>query len=229
LKNEIYLDGTYEKFSPTWHAEDSHWKAGQVLQTIRAHGLHPNRMADVGCGIGEVLNGIAPHLSTCGLYGYDISAHAIEVAKERNSGINYSVATLDEIDDYFDVILALDVIEHVENPFQFLRSMRSKAEYKILHIPLDISVSTIVRDRLTDMRKTIGHLHYFTLRTALALLTDCEYQIVEWRFTPTYELINPKMTVGRVCMQRVRRLLMRTSPEGTALWVGGCSIMVLAK
>ncbi len=229
MKSEIYIDGTYEKFSPTWHAEDSHWKARQVLQTIEANGLRPNKMADVGCGIGEVLNAIGPHLSTCRLYGYDISTHAIEVAKERKSRVSYSVARLDEIDDYFDVIMALDVMEHVENPFEFLRTMRSKAEYKILHIPLDISVSTIVRDRLADMRKTIGHLHYFTLRTALALLADCEYQIVEWRFTPTYELLNPKMTVPRIGMQHVRRLVMRASPEWTSVWLGGCSIMVLAK
>jgi SAM-dependent methyltransferase len=229
MKTEIYVDGTYEKSSPNWHAEDSQWKAIQVVQTIQSNGLRPQRLADIGCGVGGVLDGIAGSLPGCNLYGYDISQHAIEVANAKRSDIHYTVATLENVDNYFDVILALDVIEHVEDPFQFLRTMRLKADYKLLHIPLDISVSTVVRDRLTTMRRVIGHIHYFTLQTALALLSDCEYQIVDWRFTPTYQLINDQMTVARKCAQRMRRVLMRVSPEWTAVWVGGCSIMVLAK
>jgi hypothetical protein len=37
----------------------------------------------------------------------------------------------------------MDVVEHLEDYFSFLREIRPKGEFKMLHIPLDLSVQTI--------------------------------------------------------------------------------------
>ena len=106
----------------------------------------------------------------------------------------------------FDVLLVMDVVEHIEDCFGFLRSIREKAEYKIIHIPLDMSVSLLVRNRLMDVRKSVGHIHYFSKQTALALLEDTGYQILDWFYTPAYQ-ISPKDPLHRV-MAAVRSLTM---------------------
>jgi len=50
-----------------------------------------------------------------------------------------------EEDTYFDSLLCIDVFEHVEDYIGFVKTLKSKATYKIFHIPLDISVLSVIR------------------------------------------------------------------------------------
>ena len=57
----------------------------------------------------------------------------------------------------------LDVIEHVEDYFSFLRDIRTKSSYKLFHIPLEVSVQGVLRGKIfLRNRDLYGHLHYFT-------------------------------------------------------------------
>ena len=77
--------------------------------------------------------------------------------------------------------MAIDVFEHVEDYFGFLRKLREKAEYKIFHIPLDLSVQTVLRSSpIIKGRKSVGHIHYFTKETALETLKDTGYEIIDY-------------------------------------------------
>ena len=62
--NEEYLDGEYIEKNPTFHVEDSPWKARQILNGIEKCQLSPENIAEVGCGAGEIL----VQLSNCLLY-----------------------------------------------------------------------------------------------------------------------------------------------------------------
>src|ERR1700676_3124896 len=66
---------------------------------------------------------------------------------------------------FFDLALSLDVVEHVEDCFGFVRQCGAKATWKIYHIPLDVSVSTLLRG--INCWDSVGHLHLFTRETAL--------------------------------------------------------------
>ena len=121
----------------------------------------------------------------------------------------------------------MDVVEHVEDCFGFLRSIREKAEYKIIHIPLDMSVSLLVRNRLMYVRRSVGHIHYFSKQTALALLEDTGYQVLDSFYTPAFQ-IAPKDPVHRV-MAAVRSLSMRVASDVTSMMLGGCPLLVLAR
>ena len=77
----------------------------------------------------------------------------------------------------------MDVIEHLEDYFSFLRELQPKAEYKILHIPLDISMRTVLLGKLTDFRAAYGHLHYFTKDVALQMLRDAGYEVIDYLYT----------------------------------------------
>lgn len=82
------------------------------------------RLIDIGCGGGLVCEPLA-RLGGA-VTGADADAVAIEVAKEHaeNSGltINYLNKPAEEIEDTFDVVLALEIIEHVSDPQAFVEN-----------------------------------------------------------------------------------------------------------
>jgi 2-polyprenyl-3-methyl-5-hydroxy-6-metoxy-1,4-benzoquinol methylase len=71
---------------------------------------------DLGCGYGTHLAAAAKAGWRC--FGVEPSAHARKVAQERLGGAAYIVETIsDLIPHEFDVVLMLDVIEHLPSPY----------------------------------------------------------------------------------------------------------------
>jgi len=67
--------------------------------------------------------------------------------------------------------MAMDVFEHVEDYLGFIRRLQPLAEWKIFHIPLDLSVVSVARPTYFKMAyEQVGHLHCSTRETALASL-----------------------------------------------------------
>lgn len=228
MSRSIYSDGSYLASNPGWHAEHSPWKAQQVLRMLKQHDIHPHTVAEIGCGAGEILRQLSLNLPEARFSGFDISADAISLARSRESDrVQFFNMDFRTNSDHFDVLLVMDVVEHVEDCFGFLRSIRERAEYKIIHIPLDMSVSLLVRNRLMVVRKSVGHIHYFSKPTALALLEDTGYQILDYFYTPAYQ-IAPKDPVHRA-MGAVRSLTMKVASDFTSMMLGGCPLLVLAK
>ena len=49
----LFLDGEYLEKNPTWHVEDSSWKAVQILRALALLPKPPLTICDIGCGAGE--------------------------------------------------------------------------------------------------------------------------------------------------------------------------------
>ena len=180
----IYEDGTYLKRNPSWHMEESPFKVRQILRMIRRQNLAPKTVCDVGCGGGLVLDELQEYLpSGCLSIGYDISPDAIAFCSTRcrdNLYFRICDITRDACETFFDLVLILDVFEHVEDYIGLVREIRSKGNYKLFHIPLDLSVQAVVRKNgLLRRRDNFAHLHYFTKETALRTLTDVGYKLVD--------------------------------------------------
>ena len=74
------------------------------------------RVIDIGCGYGWLLDYFDSAQRVC---GSDISEHAIEVAKKRSPNREFKVADIQNgvaFEDKFDLVLAINVIEHLPNP-----------------------------------------------------------------------------------------------------------------
>src|SRR5437867_6076025 len=130
----------------------------------------------------------------------DISPQAIALSRARaNERLVFSCEDLlSNATHQFDLLLCVDVFEHVEDYIGFLRRMRAKASRFIFHIPLDLLVQTVLRCRPTlRAREEVGHLHYLMKETALAALRDSDYHILDWQYTPS-GLDRPKSLKARL-------------------------------
>ncbi|GAC1667787.1 MAG: hypothetical protein PVS3B1_05000 [Ktedonobacteraceae bacterium] len=235
MLEERYTSGQYFARWPTWHVESSSWNARQIERMLSRSTITPKTICDVGCGAGEVLKQLQTFMpGDCTCWGYEISPQAFELAKSRENG-RLHFALMDfrqEKDVFFDLILLIDVIEHVEDCFGFLRAIKSKSSYKILHIPLDLSARTIIRDGLTHVREQHGHVHYFTKETALQTLKDVGYEVLDYFYTsPSLDLPTNGMAneMRRRLMTVPRKLFFTLNKEAAVRVLGGWSLMVLVK
>ena len=228
---EIYTreNSDYLKNNPTWHIEDSLYKAKWVINIVNRNRLFPKTIAEVGCGAGEILNQLYSHFPDDTLFcGYDISGDAIKLAKPREKErLTYKHEDLLAVDIKYDLLLVLDVFEHVEDYIGFLRKCICKTEYAIFHIPLEMSAQSILRNGLITSRKICGHLHYFMKETAMATLCDAGYEITDYFYTKNYDL--PTESLKTKVANIPRRILFNLDKDIAPKLLGGFSLMVLAK
>ncbi|MGH7509306.1 MAG: class I SAM-dependent methyltransferase [Gemmatimonadales bacterium] len=234
----IYQSGEYLERNKGWHTEDSAWKAQQIARAIERYQVAHNRVCDVGCGAGEVMGQLAERYPASEFVGFDLSPQAYALARDRQAGNCSFVLGSALGESGFDLALAIDVFEHVEDCYDFLRRMRGIATWKIFHIPLDMSVLAVAINNPMWARKEVGHLHYFSKETALATLTDCGYEIVGYQFTNSQSLNWKNLFVGgrtarklaKLLVLGVPRLVVSTiSPALSSRFLGGLSLLVVAR
>ena len=181
----IYTDGSYlAKTGGTWHLEDSLFKAQRIASMLARHDeIKPTTICEIGCGAGGILaelQRILPRHVT--FTGYDISPQAQALsAKFSNPRCQFILGDAFADVSKYDLVLVMDVIEHVEDYFSFLRHTREKGDWKLYHIPLDAYVSGILRGN--NSWDTAGHLHLFTIETTLKSLQHTGHKVIDWVFT----------------------------------------------
>jgi ubiquinone/menaquinone biosynthesis C-methylase UbiE len=232
----LYQDGGYLANNPTWGGEDSQWKAEQIARMLQKNGLRPRTICEVGCGAGGVIARVQSLLGAdVEALGVDISPDAIALA-EQWSQPNLAfqagdIATVSQSvnGDVFDVALVIDVVEHVEDCFEFVRSVRNVANHKVFHIPLDLSLQSVARPRrLTKSWDLVGHVHFFTKETAIRLLEECGHRVVATEITAGGAFTQLDSTVARLA-RWPRRLVFELNANVAARTLGGCSLLALTE
>lgn len=139
MADNIYTSGEYAVRNQTFHIEDSAWKADQIYGMIAKHALRPQTVCEVGCGAGEVLRQMQIRLpSEAKFAGYEISPQAYQLSVARTnrhlSFYNQDLLATDLLP--FDLMLCIDVFEHVDDYIGFVHKLHSKGRNFIFHIPL---------------------------------------------------------------------------------------------
>lgn len=229
---DIYRSGAYSGKAPTWHVEESAGKAHEILRLLRTHQLTPRTICEVGCGAGEVLRRLQLALpESCEFTGYDIASRAIALAQSRaNERLRFHLGDFtQDATDRYDLLLVLDVVEHLENYFTFLRSLKARADYKIFFFPLDLSVQSVIRPHgLLHTRDAFAHLHYFTKETALRTLEDTGYAVLDAVYTSD-ALDSPTELLGRRLLKWPRKVAFAISHDLAVHLLGGYRLLVLAR
>ena len=227
----LYVDGEYLQKNPSWHVEDSPWKATQVLRALTLLPQSPRTICDIGCGAGEILRQLELQMSsenTAEFVGYDISPQAIALARSRESmRTKFVLGDAQSDKRHFDVLLCIDVFEHLEDYFQFLRSIRQKADYFVFHIPIELNCEALLRNFPMETRGLYGHRHWFTRDTAVAALQECGYSVIGEFYTPSYDCM-PDNFHTRIT-KRIRRMIFAVLPELSIKLINGLHVMVVAQ
>lgn len=228
-----YVDGTYARKVDDWHAGDAPWKAGKILRMLARHELRPQTVCDVGCGAGGVLVEMQRRLQgDIEFSGYDISPQAIAMARpNENRRLHFhNEDFLPTEAGPFDLLLLLDVFEHIPDYLGFLEALRDRASWFVFHIPLEVSLQSLRRNAagVRDARSRYGHLHHFTKQTALTALEGTGYEVVDHFYTDDWEGPSSGCKLRRLaCM--ARSLMARVHPDLAALVFARFNLLVLAR
>lgn len=231
LQENRYADGTYLENNPTWHEEDSVQKVVWIERFLRRNRLAPRTIAEVGCGAGAILAGLQRHYPQSRFFGYEISPQAYELARGKtNETLQIFHQDILQIEqEPFDLLMAIDVFEHVPDYLDFITGLRGRGEYKLFHVPLDLSVRMLLQPRIfTDIRADLGHLHYFNKTTAIDTLRYCGYEIIDDAYT-YWSLDYPSLSLKSRLAKIPRRLFARMAPDLAMSVLGGGSVLILAR
>jgi len=226
----IYTDGSYlDKTGGTWHLEDSLFKAKQIVRMLaRNPDVEVDTICEIGCGAGGILSELQKLLPSHATFtGYEISpqAHAIST---RLSTPQCRYVLGDGFADpaMYDLVLVMDVVEHIEDCFAFLRRTKKKGRWKLYHIPLDMPVTAILRG--VNAWDRFGHIHVFTIETALKSLEYTGHRVVDWILTESGRA-TPTTAVRTRIANLVRLPLAKFSAKLAVRLLGGYSILILAE
>ncbi len=228
--SDPHVNGEYLLKNPTWHVEYSPWKAENVRRLLQKNKLTPRTICDVGCGVGEVLRQLQLSMDPeCRFWGYDVAPVAIQLAKPReNERMKFQVADFGEIETpHFDLLLVLEVLDHIEEYLGFLRMLRRRAEWKIIGFSLDISVQSALRTGVfSKWRDGLRHLHHFNTEIALDTLRHTGYEVVDYCYRAwPVRSVSP----STLLLNGVRSLTFALNQDLSARIFGGYNLVVLAR
>jgi len=179
----MYEGDLYAEKNPTWHEEDAPWKAGHIERMIRETRYRPIKYArsvrhrrypfDAGEGFSVGCVSAMRSLPRRSI-GPSRRNAAYEILSQGYAGRERSA---------FRFVLAIDVIEHVEDYISFIKKLREFATYKIFHIRWTCPrsrCSGVAHHGASAQRRSPA---LFFKQTALATLEDCGYTIVDHRYT----------------------------------------------
>jgi 2-polyprenyl-3-methyl-5-hydroxy-6-metoxy-1,4-benzoquinol methylase len=122
------------------------------MKMLDKHDVTISKIVEVGCGLGHILAHLKKGMNKekLAFEGFDISDVAIRMGREsvpKDIGLyNEDFLLTDRTE--FDLLLMIDVFEHVEDYIGFIEKCKNRATYKIYHIPLDLHVSALLRGKL---------------------------------------------------------------------------------
>lgn len=227
-----YQDGSYLAENPTWHAEDAPWKLEHVLRGLVNAGINFQTVVDRGCGSGALIKLWASRCPQLKFTGYDISPQALLLC-QQNKPENVSFVLQKAPPQYkADVLLIMDVLEHVEDEENWLRESAACANFLVLHIPLERSLHSRLRPSwIEEQRQRVGHIHFYTPRDVELLLARNGLQILSWHYTNKYvecpqRLSSCKSKVG-MCIRKLAHWLLPR--RFSAVTIGGYSVLCVAQ
>lgn len=229
-----YLDGNYLSQNPDWDRGDSLWKAELVKFMLRKHKINPKSICELGCGAGDILRNLQLSYPNSEIYGYDISPLLAKFWEEDKANslkkINFVLGDFYRLNKTkHDLLLMMDVFEHVRDPYTFLEDARSHAQKFIFHIPLDLSALSVARGYpLINARRAVGHLHFYDKNIALEMLKDCGFRILDWRYTGA-SLNMPNRAIKTKAAALIRKIFYFLNRDLGVRFLGGDTLVVLAE
>jgi len=149
------------------------------------------KILEIGCGAGQFIRAIKKNRPNLDCYGFDISQKAIEKAKMYNDGVVYS-SKLEVHNFQFDSVLIYDVLEHVKNPGDLIKTVQRilvPGGKFYLFVPCERDWTSLwnLLDKVgwkNDLtNKYAGHINFFNRRDILKLTDKYNFKIVSKKYS----------------------------------------------
>jgi len=142
-----------------------------------------NNIIDIGCGEGFVINNLDFPNTT----GVDISRSALKIAKKKNPDCNLCSGSIYNIsfkEKSFDLVIATEVLEHLERPELALKEIRRITKnYCILSVPNEpyfCAMNFFRGKNLTRFGNDIEHVQNWSSGNFVSLL-ETYFKVLEVR------------------------------------------------
>jgi SAM-dependent methyltransferase len=199
---DLYTSGDYGLKHQDWHLEDAPSKVDDIMPALLAvvESIQSDtvKIADVGAGTGGVVAEIVNQLAqidtnlTVDATGFEISPVAIQTGREIFPDLDLREKFFEPSDGPFDVVLFVDVLEHLENPWEMLRIAHDASEYMIVRQPLLDNFSTFRHDNYCDQREHWGHINYFNYRSFIDMAKATGWKPLKVDLLASWELTENK-------------------------------------
>lgn len=142
--------------------------------------VQSSRILDVGCGEGIVDNFLINNLpvSENQIVGLDVELNCLRIARTINPGVKFYQGSVYELpfqDRSFDLVLALEVLEHLKFPEKAIGELnRVSKDWVIISVPNDrmFRLGNILRFKyLSSWGKTPDHIQHWGKRTFTSLIS----------------------------------------------------------
>ena len=199
-RNTNKLDkSNYEKIYSNRLEVEAAWLKDAAVQRrenieyfLRNNSISPNSIADLGSGTGAVITELQSRNIGTEYLAVDYSKDAIEYLDRNSSGIKTQVADMtsanESINGSFDLVIAIHVLQHLEEPDKFIKNILENINfsYLIIEVPLeDLFVNRFISVLGIHDKNPTGTLQFFNKKSINNLLTKNGLSIVDQkRSTP---------------------------------------------
>jgi cyclopropane fatty-acyl-phospholipid synthase-like methyltransferase len=141
--------------------------------------IHPRKVLDVGCGAGDMVHTLADRGAQ--VLGIDFSNEAIRHCQQlwKGEGVRFENTAIENIHEQFDLIVFMEVLEHIEDDAKALEEIHrllNQKGYLILSVPAH-------KDRFGPSDHYVGHFRRYDKNELLTLLEQGGFQVeVIWSY-----------------------------------------------
>jgi SAM-dependent methyltransferase len=146
-----------------------------VVDAIRRHAPSAQAIADVGCGLGEMIAFLASRMPDRMFTGIDFSPDAIASCRKRFPRQTWTVADITnaELSGSFDAIICSELLEHLDEPDSAVRHVAR------MLAPAGTLIVTVPNGKVFATERAFGHVRHPTAQTLSSWFDRADLDVIE--------------------------------------------------
>jgi len=234
--HDLYSSDTYWEMHSSMFGEDADWKVRKLIAFLHDFDIaafgNPITELDIGGGSGIILKELSAHLLDKGVKSkknaLDISPLALRAQQQNNPDMERifceDINKTSLKDKEIDLVLMIDVLEHIPQPTQALKELKRISKYVIFKVPLEHNFWYEITDLIQrgKFRKNnieiVGHINKYDLNSLKSQIEKHCGKIIKLEFTnyPQYAQIRAhslQMGIRQKLPYLVASYIFRVSPR----------------